>query len=207
MKKTAKIIVASATLLISMSACASKNKDMKNESGMDSVHKATVAFENQSHPLSFTAGKLSANEENSLAAFAAASGLSYADRLTLRVSEPNMATDYRHAINTVLGRFGLAIGNVEATTGIAPGTAVLAISRAAVTLPECGKQTGPHGGNFNNENMNNYGCATRSNLAAMAANPADLISGNTLDGQTTDVTANPIKVWNKQKAGGAEAAK
>jgi pilus assembly protein CpaD len=180
-------------LLATLSACATKNSGIPDQAGLDSIHKATVTLQESNHSVSFTNGNLSANEEAGLAAFVSTSGLRYADRLTLRTSEPNMAVGYRNAMNAVLGRFGLAIGNVETTLGLQSGSAVLAVSRPTVTLPQCGIQTGPNGANVNNENMSNYGCSVRSNLAAMVANPADLVSGNVLDGQSADVTAKPIE--------------
>ncbi len=195
----------SLTALTLLSACAATNNGFRDNAGSEPIHKASVAFEERSHPISFVNGKLNVNEAASLQAFAAASGLTYADRLTLRISEPNMAADYRQAVNTVLGRFGLSVGNVESSPGISPKAAMLTVSRATVTLPECGVHKGPNSFNFNNENMANYGCATRSNLAAMAANPADLINGNTLDGQSADVTAKPIDNFGKRKASGFES--
>jgi pilus assembly protein CpaD len=198
-------IGASLILLATVSACATKNNGMRDNAGAEPIHKANVSFEETSHPIRFENGKLSASEDASLAAFAAASGLSYADRLTLRVSEANMAADYRHALNTVLGRFGLAVGNVEAATGLPSGIAMLAVSRPTVTLPDCGVHDGPHTFNVNNENMSNYGCAVRSNLAAMVANPADLISGNRLDGQPANVTAKPVDAFGAHELTGMKA--
>jgi pilus assembly protein CpaD len=179
-------------LLASLSACMTKNNGFRDNAGLDSIHKATVALQETTHQLRFADGNLSATEEANLAAFLSVSGLRYADRLTLRMSEPKLSGAYRNSINKVLGRFGLSIGNVETIVGLQAGTGILAVNRPTVTLPECGIQSGPNGLNSNNENMSNYGCATRSNLAAMVANPADLISGNELDGQGADITAKPV---------------
>jgi pilus assembly protein CpaD len=198
------ILCANVLALTLLSACATKNNGLRDNAGVEPIHKANVAFEERSHPISFADGKLSKNESASLQAFIAASGLTYADRLTLRISEPNMAADYRMAANMVLGRFGLSVGNVEASAGMKPGAAMLTVSRATVTLPQCGVHDGPATFNVNNENASNYGCATRSNLAAMAANPTDLISGNTLDGQSADVTAKPIDGFGARKLSGFE---
>jgi pilus assembly protein CpaD len=205
MKHISKFAACSSLIALSiLSGCAAKNNGFRDNAGVDSIHKANVAFEERSHPISFADGKLSANENASLQAFIAASGLTYADRLTLRLSEPNMAPDYRQSVNMVLGRFGLSVGNVEAAAGLRAGTATLTVSRATVTLPQCGVHNGNNSFNFNNENMNNFGCASRSNLAAMAANPADLINGNTLDGQSSDVTAKPIENFGAHKLTGYE---
>jgi pilus assembly protein CpaD len=179
-------------LFASLSACMTKNNGFRDNAGLDSMFKATVTLQETTHQLSFANGKLSAIEEVNLAAFLSASGLRYADRLTLRISEPAMSNGYRSSINIVLGRFGLSISNVETIIGLQTGKAILAVSRPTVTLPECGIHSGPNGLNSNNENMSNYGCATRSNLAAMVANPADLVSGNELDGQGADITAKPV---------------
>ncbi len=205
MRHSSHTLCASLALILCLGACAAKNNGLLDAASSEPILKANVSFEERNHPLKFSGSKLSADEEASLATFATASGLSYADRLTLRVSEPNMAAAYRQATNAVLGRFGLSVGNVETTTGMQPGAAMLAVSRATVTLPQCGVHGGPHGVNVNNENMSNYGCATRSNLAAMVANPADLINGNTLDGQSADVTAKPVEAWGGHELTGIKA--
>jgi pilus assembly protein CpaD len=198
-------ITTSLLLLASLAACSTANNGSRDNAGLDSMHKATVTLQETSHPVSFSNSKLSANEEASLSAFISSSGLRYADRLTLRTSEPNMSVGYRNAINAVLGRFGLAIGNVETTLGLQSGSAILAVSRPTVTLPACGTHSGPNVANVNNENMSNYGCATRSNLAAMVANPADLISGNVLDGQGADITAKPVDGFGGHELTGIKA--
>ncbi len=185
-------ITTSLLLLTSLSACSTTNNGSRDNAGVDSMYKATVTLQESIHPISFSNSKLSANEEASLTAFISSSGLRYADRLTLRTSEPNMSVDYRNLVNAVLGRFGLAIGNVETTLGLQPGSATLAVSRPTVTLPKCAVHNTSKPYNVNNENMSNYGCSTRSNLAAMVANPADLVSGNVLDGQGADITAKPV---------------
>jgi pilus assembly protein CpaD len=204
MKLKTTYITSSLLLLASLSACSSMKNGSRDNAGLDSTHKATVTLQESNHPISFSNSKLSANEEASLAAFISSSGLRYADRLTLRTSEPNMSVGYRNAINAVLGRFGLAIGNVETTLGLQSGSAILAVSRPTVTLPQCAVHSGPKANNIHNENMSNYGCSTRSNLAAMAANPADLVSGNVLDGQGADITAKPVEGFGSRKLSGIE---
>jgi pilus assembly protein CpaD len=173
-------------------ACTPKNNGLRDNGGLDTIYKASVTLNEFAHTVHFSSGKLTDKEQSSLATFIAASGLRYGDKFNLRTSEPDMSIAYRNAINIVLARFGVTLGSIETIIGLEAGSAALVVVRATAILPKCGIQSGPNGANIKNENMANYGCATRSNLAAMVANPADLISGNTLDGQGADITAKPV---------------
>lgn len=46
----------------------------------------------------------------------------------------------------------------------------------------------------------NYGCATQSNLAAMVAEPADLLHGRSDDAGGYDVAAKAVKAWREAPA-------
>lgn len=48
----------------------------------------------------------------------------------------------------------------------------------------------------------NYGCATNANLAAMVANPEDLIHGHPYDGAGTDVAVRSVKEWRETEPTG-----
>jgi pilus assembly protein CpaD len=80
----------------------------------------------------------------------------------------------------------------------------LAYVRLAATTPPCGNWPTNLARNWNNQNYANFGCATQNNLAAMVANPLDLlyprmmtppdaarrsaVLGNYEDGQATATT-------------------
>ncbi len=60
---------------------------------------------------------------------------------------------------------------------IAPGTVRVVVTRMAAKVPGCPDNSRPAEYTFEASTSSNYGCATNSNLAAMIADPADLVRG------------------------------
>ena len=48
----------------------------------------------------------------------------------------------------------------------------------------------------------NYGCATNSNLAAMVADPADLLRGREAEGSAAETATRAIKAWRETQPTG-----
>ena len=111
--------------------------------------------------------------------------IGYGDRIA--VDEP--AGGYsdgtvREAVAEAAGRYGLLVENGAPMTNgeIQPGTVRVVLSRTTASVPNCPnwERTGL------SATSANYGCATNSNLAAMVADPNDLVLGQTGSG-----TADP----------------
>ena len=58
-----------------------------------------------------------------------------------------------------------------------PGTVRVVVSRNRAAVPDCPNWSRPSQPDFENQSMSNFGCAVNTNLAAMVANPEDLIHG------------------------------
>ena len=194
-------------LPLMLAACAPNSAGLRDNAGLESIHKASVSFQQSVHPLTIGKDGLSAEESAALDSFVNGMGLSFADRITLQSGEAARAEQYRDWLNAALGRHGLAISSVQQGTGFAPGRAQLVIDRATVSLPDCGRHTQPLPVNWQNQNMSNYGCATASNIATMVANPADLVSGNTLSLQPASAVAKPVEAWNAHELTGITGGK
>ena len=64
------------------------------------------------------------------------------------------------------------------TAGVVqPGSVRVVVSRRRAVVPNCPNWSRPSETDFNNRSMSNYGCSMNANLAAMVANPEDLIHG------------------------------
>jgi len=113
--------------------------------------------------------------------------VAYGDRIT--IDEP--AGGYsdgtvREAVAEAAGRYGLLVGESAPVTNgeVQPGTVRVVVSRTTASVPNCP--------NWERSGLSstsaNYGCATNSNLAAMIADPNDLVLGQSGSG-TADPTA------------------
>lgn len=113
--------------------------------------------------------------------------LGYGDVISLEGPDSALA---RADVARIAGRYGLLLsdGGAPVTPGaIPPGAVRVVVSRSRASVPGCPNWSRPSGPNYNNELMSGFGCAVNGNLAAMVANPADLISGRESSG--TDVSA------------------
>lgn len=68
------------------------------------------------------------------------------------------------------------------------------VSPTAATVPHCPDWSLPERGAIEGQ-ASNYGCATATNLAAMIADPSDLLHGRSDGGSQTDVGTRAIKAW------------
>ena len=58
-----------------------------------------------------------------------------------------------------------------------PGNVRVVVSRNVASVPNCPNWERKAQPNYNNKMMPNFGCGVNTNLAAMVANPEDLIHG------------------------------
>jgi pilus assembly protein CpaD len=102
--------------------------------------------------------------------------LGYGDVISLDGPDASVA---RADVARVAGRYGMQVSDGAPVTAgaIPPGAVRVVVSRTRATVPSCPNWSRPSNPNYNNELMSNFGCAVNGNLAAMVANPGDLISG------------------------------
>jgi pilus assembly protein CpaD len=87
----------------------------------------------------------------------------------------------------------LLVDTPPVTAGnVAPGTVRVVVSRSTASVPSCPDWSKTTEANYNSSNHSNYGCASNSNLAAMIADPEDLVRGQKpkVDGNSGNVAAN-----------------
>ena len=105
-------------------------------------------------------------------------GLGYGDRVAIYDPHPYGGGDH-DSVAAEVARYGLLLSDDAPVTGapLPPGTARIVISRMKATVPGCPDFTRQNKPEFNSNSSSNLGCAINSNLAAMVANPADLVRG------------------------------
>jgi pilus assembly protein CpaD len=72
---------------------------------------------------------------------------------------------------------------------IAPSTIRVVVTRTSASVPNCPDYSRQYLPDVSASTTSNYGCATNSNLAAMVANPADLVRGDPAAPVTDNQTA------------------
>ena len=72
----------------------------------------------------------------------------------------------------------IVLAGAPVTRGaVQPGMVRVVVSRRRAIVPGCPNWSVKSEPNFRNSNTSNYGCGVNSDLAAMVANPEDLIHG------------------------------
>jgi pilus assembly protein CpaD len=107
----------------------------------------------------------------------------------------------------VAARYGLLLQDTPPVTAddVPLGAVRVIVSRLKATVPGCPDKSRAMEINFNNHGDSNYGCATNSNLAAMIANPEDLIQGQTRNGMGAAATSSKaIKTYREAVPTGSQ---
>lgn len=104
------------------------------------------------------------------------------------------------AIHYALVRAGVPRGNIEVapyTVGDHSKAAPLQVSYLQVkaVVPRCGLWPTGSDTNFENRDAANFGCAAQQNLAAMVANPADLVRPQPMTPPLGSRRANTLKIY------------
>lgn len=129
-------------------------------------------------------------EQRRLAGWFEALELRYGDRVAIETDSASPATIDN--ISNIVGRYDLALSEgAPVTEGfVEPGRVRVVVSRSVATVPGCPDWSDDYDGNYMNATSRNYGCATNSNVAAMVANPEDLVRGQTSDGKAVITSSN-----------------
>lgn len=169
------------------------------------VERSNFVFDVQTN-----AGGLPISEQQRLNGWFESMGLGYGDRVTIEDPAANPAVS--GAVQELAGRYGLIVSKIAPTTQgfLEPGNARVVITRSSASVPGCPDWSAKSDANYNNATSPGYGCAVNSNLAAMVADPQDLLEGKASDGTTTISTStkaiNTYRDAEPSGAGGLQSA-
>ena len=157
---------------------------------LDSIHQPVVHHTVYTLDLQSGPNGLGMAELQRLSGWFAALKLRYGD--TVAVDDPVANHATRASITSVLTRYGLPLAEkAPVTEGYVPtGSVRVVITRAEAEVPHCPDWSANSETNFKNATSSNYGCAVNGNLAAMVANPDDLLHGASNAGETTQVSGD-----------------
>jgi pilus assembly protein CpaD len=144
--------------------------------GVESVNQPVVTGADYVFDAAAPGGALAPGEAERLGAWFQALDIGYGDTIHVDGADAYVA---REQVQAVAGTYGMMVAaGAPVTSGpVQPGSVRIVVSRRRAVVPNCPNWSRPSEPDYNNRSMSNYGCAMNSNLAAMVANPEDLIHG------------------------------
>lgn len=172
---------------------------------LDSVHQPVVRNAIHQFDVAASSGELAPSEQSRLQGWFDAMGVRYGDRISIEDPSVYGATSAQASVRSMVARRGLLVSDVvPVTTGAVPqGHLRVIITRASAFVPGCPDWSSKSSINTANATSANYGCATNSNLAAMVADPNDLIKGARSDGNDPSMATRAIKTFREKPPTGA----
>jgi pilus assembly protein CpaD len=169
-RKSALIFVAAA-----LTACQHVPYDLPDR-GVSAVNVPVVTRSDFALDVAAPDGSLPSSEAARLDAWFRSLQLGYGDTVHVDGAFSEAA---RNDVARVAGQYGLLLSTGSPVTqGTIPdGSVRVVVSRTRAEVPDCPNWSVPASPNYNNRSLSNFGCAVNSNLAAMVANPEDLING------------------------------
>lgn len=200
-------IAALLSLGLATGAC-STDEGRSKDGGLESVHQPVVHRDNYTLDLVTGSGGLSLPEQRRLAGWFESLDLKYGDRIAL--DDPLASPATRETVSSIAGRYGLLLADgAPVTPGyVDPGKARVVITRTSAKVPGCPNWEDTQASNASNSTWSGYGCAINGNLAAMVANPEDLIRGQRGTGETVVMSSSKaIDSYRKQVPTGEKGLK
>jgi pilus assembly protein CpaD len=189
--------IATWTVLALASSLAGCSGSAYGNRSLESVHQPVVSNTILQFDVAARGGDLPPSEQARLQGWFDAMGLRYGDRVAIEDPSLYGATAAQSAIRAMVERRGLLMStDVPVTTGGVPsGHVRVTIARASAHVPGCPDWATKYSANIVNATSSNYGCATNSNLAAMVADPNDLIKGARNEGSDPAAATRPINTF------------
>lgn len=159
---------------MTLAACGPVNR------GLESVHQPVVQRTDYVFDVRSGGEGLVSGEAQRLEDWFSTLELHYGDRVSVDTDASRGPQAGRDAVASVVARFGLLLADTApqlAAGEPAPGTVRVIVSRTTASVPNCPDWSRRSHPEFDGSGMSNYGCATNANLAAMVANPQDLVRG------------------------------
>lgn len=191
-----------ATIALAVGGCG--NMNMENRS-LYSVKQPVVQRANHTFDVAADAEGLPLEEQQRLVGWFESMDLRYGDRVAIETGGYEN-TALREDVEALAGRYGILVSDgAPVTEGyVAPGQIRIVLTRSTASVPACPDWSHTAEANEYNSTNPNFGCAVNSNLAAMIANPEDLVEGQRGTGETTVTTSTKaIKAYRDSEPTGA----
>ena len=189
-----------AGLGFTMAGCGS----MGANTSMYSAHQPVVERTNFEIDLNVDGNGLPAAEQVRMVEWLDALQLGYGDKVAVDFGNSYFNIDAQKAIYSAAADRGILLSDTApVTTGqVAGGTVRVIVTRSKASVPSCPDWSTTSDSNFNTGNHSNYGCSVNSNLAAMIADPEDLVRGRDSKSLDKNSGKNAVNVYRAKTNGG-----
>ena len=186
-------LAAVSAFALAAGGCATQPRNLSpaNNTSVYSLHQPVVEHTNFVFDVATDGNGVSAAEQVRLGAWFESIALAYGDHVTVDEPVGYESGAAKQDVARVAARYGLIVdGDASPVTegAVAPGYVRIVASRSTASVPGC-PAWGDPGIESPVRTGTNYGCAINSNLAAMIANPDDLVRGREASGNGASVVA------------------
>ena len=188
-------------LASSVAAC---NAPDRPDAGVASVNVPVVTTADYVFDAAAPDGALAPGETDRLNGWFQGLGLGYGDSIYVDGAYTDAA---RGQVAAIAGQYGMMVSaGAPVTAGpVAPGSVRVVVSRRRATVPNCPNWSLPSEPKYYNKNLSNFGCGVNSNIAAMVANPEDLIHGRAGTGTgDVDTAAKAVILYRSAPPSGSK---
>jgi pilus assembly protein CpaD len=196
---------AALALIVAGTAAESKSKPLNR--GVETVHQPVVTRTDFVLDVATTPSGLAPGEAERLAGWFDGLNLGYGDTITLDVNSGWRATPARDAVSAIVADYGILVSHDPApiTAGHPnPGTLRVVVSHASAHVDGCPDWSHSADIEVAGANPSDFGCANSSFMAAMVANPQDLIQGRSSGaGSDARTSVKAIKAYRDAAVTGA----
>lgn len=163
---------------------------MPTNTSLYSVKQPVVERTNMVLDVNTSPSGLPISEQQRLNGWFQTMDLRYGDRIA--IENPGQNPAVASAIRDLAARYGLMISDTAPVTAgyLQPGQARVVITRSTASVPGCPDWSAKSDMNYNNGTSPGFGCAINSNVAAMVADPQDLLEGKKGSGETVIATSS-----------------
>ncbi len=198
-------LAAALVMATSLSACLGGGGGDSRFRGLESVHQPVVTQGHYTLDVPAQSGDLDPGAARQVGEWLTAMGVAYGDRVSVDDSAAGGAPAARTAVHEMLTRNGLLLEDTAPITpgAIAPGYVRVIVTRARAEVPGCPDWHTRSASGGTAQTTSNYGCATNANLAAMVADPMDLVRGQSQRGNDPATASRAIRAYRTAPPTGA----
>jgi pilus assembly protein CpaD len=159
-----------------LAGCQTAGKPDKPAMGLVSVNVPVVTSADYVFDAAAPGGALAPGEGERLNGWFQGLGLGYGDQVYV---DGAYAPAARAQVAAIASRYGMLVSaGAPVTAGTVQSGAVrVIVARRRAVVPGCPNWNRPSEPDWDNKTMSNYGCSVNTNIAAMVADPEDLVHG------------------------------